>query len=193
MCKKNIRLLLHSKRLTMKVPKTFIPEKDLTNKVQALLVEKPSSLYDHVKTSSLYDHVKKVYEGIESKNIILLYGPPGAGKTFTSKKTKEELSKEYDICNIYLPPVDSVLTFTKEEYSQEIEREIISALSSNKKVYIDISYIETFSKPAQEAIDTIFTKYKHNDSIVFVLESDYKYLTFYFHDESKMDIEFTKE
>ena len=167
----------------MKIPKSFVPEKDLTNKVKEFLLEKPSSLYDHVK---------KVYECLENKNIILLYGPPETGKTFTSNKTKEALSKEYDITQIYLQPVDSIVTVTKEVFFQTLDNKIASALSSNKKVYVDIKEIEKFAKSAQEAIDNVFMKYKNNKNVVFVLESCYKYLNFYFQDGPTVDIEFKK-
>lgn len=176
----------------MKIPNIFVLDKDLAEKINDYLKEK-IAVYNDPQQTLLYNHVKNVYEGFEHRNIILLYGPPASGKTFISNKTKEALSKEYDITQIYLPPVDSLLTVTKEIFFQTIDDKIVSALSSNKKIYADIRTVEKFAKPAQEAIDSIFMKYKNNKDIVFVLESYYKYLTFYFQDGSTMDIEFTKK
>lgn len=168
----------------MKIPQIFIPDKDLTNKINNYLEEKPS----------LYDYIKRVYEGLENKNIFLLYGPPATGKTFTSNKTKEALSKEYNISHINLQPIDAVDAYmaTKSKYSKEIEDKIILGLSANKKVYVDIVSIEKFAQSAQEALDSILMGYKNNKNIVFVLESYYKYLS-YFQDGQIIDIEFTKK
>ncbi len=108
MRRKNFRILLHSKELmNMKIPKVFVPEKDLTKKINKYLEEKVMA-YNDLQQTLLYDHIKKVYEGFDHHNIVLLYGPPGTGKTFTSNKTKEALSKEYNIFYIYLPPGDSL-------------------------------------------------------------------------------------
>lgn len=172
----------------MKISDIFVPEKDLTNKINNYLEEKPSSLYDHVK---------KVYKGLESKNICLLYGPPGTGKTFANNKTKEALAGEYNISYIYLPPVDSLLTVTKEEFFQSVEDNIVAALSSNKKAYVEIRHIEKFSKPAQEALDCILMEYKNNKNVVFVIESYHKHTWFSsmlsFQEEPAFNIKFTKK
>ncbi|MBM3199696.1 hypothetical protein FJZ53_02075 [Candidatus Woesearchaeota archaeon] len=172
----------------MKIPRTFIPEKDLTKEVSEYLKDKPTSLYDHVSS---------VYEGSGQNNIFLLYGPPGSGKTSTSTKTKETLSGNYDLSHIVLQPTDPFSIETGREYFRGINMKIAKALASNKKVYIDIMHIEKFKKLAQEALDAILIKYKKNKEVVFVIESYHKHnwssSVISFQDNTVKGIEFTKE
>ena len=154
----------------MKIPNIFVPEKDLTNKVNEYMEGREINPQPNSQPASLYDRIKRLYEGLGSQNMFLIYGPMGTGKTVMSDDTKKALSNDYNLFFLKLQPTD-IDTLTKGEYLKTIRYEIDKALSENKKVYIDILETEKFSNYAQKALENILEEHKNNKGMVFVFQS----------------------
>lgn len=144
-----------------------MPERDLTGKVNIYLEDTPQP------EVTLYPHVKKVYAGLEHRNIVLLHGPPATGKTFASDKAKKMLFNDYALSHISLSLVGFSPIVPEMERYYNLLQDVEKAILADKKVYIDIAEIEKFSNTDQRAIRDILEEYKSDIKIVFVFQSSY--------------------
>lgn len=149
----------------MEIPKSFRPDKSLKGTMKRLLSEGISLPSDDTK---LYNYIKKVYEGDEERNVVVLYGDFLTDRYESSIEIKERLSKEYDLHHTMIFPVD---TQGSLDFIFNRQNEIFNEYNKGMKIYVDIVAPDKLNVMTQRHLITILAEYQFRKNIVFVLHS----------------------
>lgn len=152
----------------MKLPKTFVPDKDLEKVTEKFLSDDFNAGINKFPDTRLYEHVKNVYEGVEDRNVVVLYGDFHSSRFATSEKTKELLEKEYDLHYTLVFPIDVMASL---KYITEKQREIFDKVHKGKKVYVDVLTPDKLDVMTQRHLITMLEDHQARNNAVFVFNS----------------------